>query len=227
MTYDELISDYVDGQLSERERTAFEERLLDDTSLKRNTNATRFTIYAAQQLPTATPPRSFALPASMAQPERAHFDWRFVFRIGSAIAAALFVVLVGLDLSSLLPRQIVLPVPREAPQPTLRIAQVNTESAILPSAASTQFNVIELTQITGLPQARATKSLNTLNKLTPTMIATAIPTTLQTAIELTPMPTLASVVPSDVSTVWTTWPRLLAGAILLLGAGLAILGWRR
>ena len=240
MTHDELISAYVDEQLSESERAVFENLLREDAALQRSMSATRFVIHVAQQLPTATLPHSFMLPASMAQPERMRFNWRFVFRIGSAIAAALFVVLVGLDLSALLPRPtfqsapVIAPSPQEAPQPVL---------------LATQLGIIETVQLTGLPQAprspqlassdsgaeaavtapqaRATKSLNSLSKLTPTMIATAIPTALKTAIALTPVPTLASVVPTDVSQTWATWPRLLAGLVLAFGAVLAFLGWRK
>jgi anti-sigma factor RsiW len=232
MTHDELISAYVDEQLSESERAVFENLLREDAALQRSMNATRFVIHAAQQLPTATLPHSFMLPASMAQPERMRFNWRFVFRIGSGIAAALFVVLIGLDLSALLPRPTFQPTP-----------------VIAPSASSPHLSVIETVQLTGLPQAprspqlassdsgaevavtapqaRATKSLNSLSKLTPTMIATAIPTTLKTAIELTPVPTLASVVPTDVNQTWATWPRLLAVFVLAFGAMLAFLGWRK
>ena len=249
MTNDELISAHLDGQLSERERAAFEHRLYSDAALRREVNVMRYVIRSVQQLPVVALPRNFSLPASMAQPEHNQFDWRLLFRMGSACAAVLFVALVALDLSQGLSRPalqvapVAAPALAPAPQaalPNLLVTHANAEAASLP--AGTQLSVIETTQITQLPvasrsppvasdsaiaapQARATKSLNSLSKLTPTMAATALP--IATVIELTPMPTLASVVPTDVSETWATWPRLLAGVALLVGAALTFLGWRR
>ena len=260
MTNDELISAYVDGQLSEREQAAFEARLRSDDALQRGTDVTRFAIRSAQQLPGVALPRNFSLPASMAQPERASFGWRLWSRVGSAFAAVVFVALVALDLSRGLSHPeietgpiatpaiapAVAPAPQTGLLPTLLVTQAQAKALSAPTLAGTQLNVIETMQLTepssgpqiasadgaesvvAVPQARATKSLNSLSKLAPTLAATLVPmaTTLQATIALTPIPT-ASAMSSDANQSMATWPRLFAGLMLMLGVLLAFLGWRR
>ena len=105
---DELISAYLDGQLNEGERAAFEQRVQADVALRQQMQVTRLMTQTARQLPAPALPRSFVLPNTMARPERARpekarraWDLRMLFRLGSALAMALFVALVGLDLSRL------------------------------------------------------------------------------------------------------------------------------
>jgi hypothetical protein len=101
---DELISAYVDEQLSERERASLEGRIQQEAALRQQVQVTRLTVNSAGQLAPLPLPRAFVLPNAMAVPEkpaRASWDVRTLFRLGSAFAAALFVLLVGLDLSQM------------------------------------------------------------------------------------------------------------------------------
>jgi hypothetical protein len=254
----EKISAYLDGQLSEHERAAFEAHVRSDAALHRQVEVTRFAIRAAQLLPAPASPRSFMLPASMAQPERTSLNWRMVSRIGSAFSAVLFVVLIGLDVGLRLQRpalqssSVAAPIPKAVPQPTLANTPVTdapdtvvAESVLPATLAVTQLSPLPqaprapqlatngindaaaANAVATLPQARATKSLNSHGKLLPTLAATAIPTALQAMLELTPAPTLASVMPTSVNPPIFTWPRALAGVVLALGALLGWLGWRR
>jgi anti-sigma factor RsiW len=111
---DELISAYVDGQLNERERQAFEARMAADPSLRRRVEATRLLVQAARELPPVPLPRNFTLPKSAGAPQRAapSATW---WRLGSALAAAVFVIAIGLDVSGSLSPRAAAPTTASAP----------------------------------------------------------------------------------------------------------------
>jgi RNA polymerase sigma factor (sigma-70 family) len=130
-----------------------------------------------------------------------------------------------------LPSSAAAPIPKTVPQPTLANTPVtdapNTvvaESVLPATLAVTQYSPLPqaprtpqlatngindaaaANAVATLPQARATKSLNSPGKLLPTLAATAIPTALQAMLELTPAPTLASVAPTSVNSPVSTSP---------------------
>jgi anti-sigma factor RsiW len=111
---DELISAYVDGQLNERERQAFEARMAADPSLRRRVEATRRLVQAAHELPPVPLPRNFTLPKSAGAPQRVgpSATW---WRLGSALAAAVFVIAIGLDVSGSLSPRAAVPTTANAP----------------------------------------------------------------------------------------------------------------
>ncbi len=246
---DELISAYMDGRLNVSERAAFESREQHEAGLRQQMQVTRLVAHTASQLPPLPLPRSFVLPAAMAVPEkpaRPSWDLRALFRLGSAFAAALFVLLVGLDL-------------RQLASPAAVVLTPNALATFVPNASSAQ-------SATELPLSLSTRAIQPQNTLpalsadafTPraaianTMVAneiaaaravsaeaetgaqllTATPAPAQTvapvaAAPLTPVPTLSSVVTMPQAN--ATWPltRMLAGISLIIGAVLAVLGWRR
>jgi hypothetical protein len=104
---DELISVYIDGALDGAARQAFEARLASEPDLRRRVDATRRLVQAAAQLPPAGLPRNFTLPASMGKPALTYPSlW---LRMGSAVAAAVFVLAIGLDVSGVLAPRTVAP----------------------------------------------------------------------------------------------------------------------
>lgn len=104
MTEDELISAYVDGQLSGPERAVFETRVQTDAALRRRVAATQLLYREARQLPNAAAPRNFILPRDfgqkqpVAQPKHSLLP-TWVFRIGSAAAALLFVSVLAVEVA--------------------------------------------------------------------------------------------------------------------------------
>lgn len=103
MTDDELISAYVDGRLSESERTAFESRIAQDPALRRRAAATRLLVREARALPSRQPPRNFILPPDIGQKRASAGSRRpafspWVFRMGALAATIVFVSLVALEL---------------------------------------------------------------------------------------------------------------------------------
>jgi hypothetical protein len=121
---DELISDYLDGQLAPEQRVAFDARLSAEPALARQVQATRALVRAARELPAVPVPRNFTLPKSMAAPAAAprRAPSPIWWRLGSALAAAVFVFAVGLDVSGVL-HNVPSAAPAMAPAQTSLVAQ--------------------------------------------------------------------------------------------------------
>jgi len=101
MSDEELISAYLDGQLSAAEHAMFEARLARDPELRRRVLVTRLIVDEARQLPMVAPPRNFILPADAGRrPVAARASLPlWVYRFGALAAALLCVVLVIVDFS--------------------------------------------------------------------------------------------------------------------------------
>jgi hypothetical protein len=95
---DEQISAYIDGVLDSATQEAFEARMTAEPDLRRRVDVTRQLVQTAAQLPPASLPRNFTLPASMGKPSAPPTTLLW-WRVGSALAAAVFVFAVGLDIS--------------------------------------------------------------------------------------------------------------------------------
>lgn len=97
----DLLSAYIDNQLSSSEQAALEARLEREPVLRQTLNELQFTVAALRELEPMRPPRSFALdPASM-HPQRSLWQLPATWmRFGSALAALLLAVTVTLDFSS-------------------------------------------------------------------------------------------------------------------------------
>ncbi|MGD2218505.1 MAG: zf-HC2 domain-containing protein [Gemmatimonadales bacterium] len=101
----ELLSAYVDGQLSERERKQLEARLKEDAALRAELRALHQTVSLVRELPQAAAPRNFILSKSMVQrrrpapaPEPRRVWVAPVLTAATAIVSLLFVVVLVGDL---------------------------------------------------------------------------------------------------------------------------------
>ena len=97
---DELISAYIDGQLDDASRQSFEARIAADPALRKRVEATRTLVQTAHQTPAVAAPRNFTLPRTATAATATHREVpssRSGWRIGSALAAAVFVIAIGLD----------------------------------------------------------------------------------------------------------------------------------
>lgn len=110
---DELLSAYLDGELSEAERVALDARLSQDSALRAELRAMHHTISLVRELPTAPPPRNFLVTRSMVEkrkpaekaslfhlePEKGGKGWLApVLTAASAVASLLFVIVLFGDL---------------------------------------------------------------------------------------------------------------------------------
>ncbi len=135
---DELISAWLDGRLSDAERVAFEARLRAEPALKRRVDATRLLIDTARILPPQPLPRDFTIPLSVAAPRPmpsrvpvSPLGW--FLRVGSALAAAVFVIAIGLDLAGLSAPPAASPAP--ATQAAFVVPPTQSEDSIAADAA--------------------------------------------------------------------------------------------
>lgn len=145
MTEDELITAYVDGQLSAQERAALEARAQGDVALRRRIAATQLLSREAQQLPALAAPRNFILPRDMGakpapspEPRRGGLLPTWLFRLGSLAAAGAFALVVAVELFQ---APAAAPAPMAAPMAApvdavTPIATVRAEAARAESAAS-------------------------------------------------------------------------------------------
>jgi len=101
---DELLSAYLDGELSAGERQLLEKRLTTDPVLLIELEALRHTVALVRDLPQAPIPRNFILPQAVAtQPRpalgRSRRTWpASLLTAATAIASLLFVAVLSLDL---------------------------------------------------------------------------------------------------------------------------------
>jgi len=140
-TEDELISAYIDGKLDDSNRQSFEARIDADPALRKRVETTRLLVQAARRTPAVTPPRNFTLPRPAAARRRDASSSRLGWRLGSALAAAVFVIAIGLDAIGVgqlaqSPALSVPPAPRvaqslaaKAPAPTENSAQDSASGA--------------------------------------------------------------------------------------------------
>ena len=102
---DELLSAYLDGELSAGERARLEARLATDPALRAELDALRRTAALVHDLPTVPVPRNFILPQTMvarprpAPPARPRRAWAApLLTAATAVASLLFVVVLAGDL---------------------------------------------------------------------------------------------------------------------------------
>lgn len=91
----ERLSAYLDGQLSSREQARLVARLEEDADLRAALENLRATRDALRSLPSLKAPRNFTLsPEMVSQPRQKTTPWVPVFRLASALASLLFVLVV-------------------------------------------------------------------------------------------------------------------------------------
>lgn len=118
---EEMLSAYIDGELSPKERARVERHLAQCEVCARNLRTLRQTVGLLRQLPTVPAPRSFVLrPAP--RPVRAGRAYTYL-RAATALAAALLIVALAGDfaLTGLAPAR------KAAPPPTLPVMEKRAE----------------------------------------------------------------------------------------------------
>ncbi len=90
----ELLSAYIDGEITEDERRTLESRLMAEPELQQELTALRQTVALVTQLPTLKAPRDFTLTRAMVAQRRR----LIAFPLVSALSAAAAVVLIALGI---------------------------------------------------------------------------------------------------------------------------------
>ncbi len=133
---EELISAYLDKQVSAEEKDFFERHIASCAPCRAQLEATRSMVAALRAMPALKAPRSFVLPREMARPPRRSFPSLYpALRLATVVAAMAFVVLFAGDLLISRSRGASAPqsVPAAAPAPVAIQAP-----AAAPPAAPTQ-----------------------------------------------------------------------------------------
>jgi hypothetical protein len=93
----ELLSAYIDQQLTAAERAALDQRLENEPALQLALDELRTTVGLLRELPPARPPRSFVLDPQSVAPKRVwSFPW---MQLGSALVAATLLLVFGFVLT--------------------------------------------------------------------------------------------------------------------------------
>ncbi len=93
----ELLSAYIDQQLTSAERAELEQRLEREPALRQVLDELRATVGLLRELPAARPPRSFTLDPQIVAPKR---TWSFPWmQLGSALVAATLLMVFGFVLT--------------------------------------------------------------------------------------------------------------------------------
>jgi predicted anti-sigma-YlaC factor YlaD len=142
---EDLISAYLDQQVTAEEKQFFERHLAACADCRAQLEATRALVAALKAMPAVKAPRSFVLPREMAkQPKRSIFAWYPALRLATVLAAIAFMVLFAGDV--LISRSgggsaVLSSVPMAAPAPQLEQA---AES--MPAPAATEVAVAAPTE---------------------------------------------------------------------------------
>ncbi len=168
---DELLSAYLDGQLSDRERVQLEARLASDAPLQKELEALRRTVAIVSELPRLPVPRNFILPQAMPTHQRQKAVARLrsvgVFPRLTAAAAVAGAFLVITVTSVLLylggARMAATPPPREVPQQLVQetiAVELPTEKAeVTPEAIAPASIPTEAPMLKRAPRSPTAPSL--------------------------------------------------------------------
>jgi hypothetical protein len=143
----ELLSAYIDQQLTAEEQALLEQRLVNDSELRRTLNELRGTVTLLRELPAVRPPRSFTLDPAVVQPRRSWFgNW---MQLGALVTSLLLVVSLTPDLlglfaggsqstppSAAVPYSAETPAAKEAPVPMQAPAAPMVGNAEVPTSVA-------------------------------------------------------------------------------------------
>ena len=247
-----LLSSYIDGELSERERRRVERHLSECERCRWELESLRLTAELARGLPEVETSRSFALSSAPAEVKRDRLGWISGARMAAAVAAVLVVAVLA-GMAGLL-RMDSVEEPLGAPAPVPQMPAAPAPAAAAPTVAPAAAPVPQMARqpamplqaavaapgITAVPvapaavQEMAVKAVEVAATATPTATLTPTPTPIPTH---TPTPT-ATATPSPTATATPTpaplipdevagLPLVLVGVVGLLVAGAAFLVWRR
>jgi anti-sigma factor RsiW len=93
----ELLSAYLDNQLTVAERVALDKRLAADGVLRNELEELRTTRAVLRDLPAVTPPRSFTLDPATVKQRRSFLPWRWSLQLGGGLAGLALVLVFSLQ----------------------------------------------------------------------------------------------------------------------------------
>ncbi len=156
----ELLSSYLDGQVTPAERAALEARLQHEPELRRALDELRATVTALRELPPVRPPRSFTLDPAQHRPRG--WAWARWLQMGSALCALLLGLTITFELAGRgtfdgAPRSAApAPAAPTAPAEAARTSGVTSAPASVPSAAPAEAPaVMQAAAPTAAPAATA------------------------------------------------------------------------
>lgn len=183
---DEVLSSYIDGTLSARERAAVERHLATCPHCMRNMKTLQQTVQLLQQLPQLAVPRVFTLQQAGVAPQPARRNFAFAFlRAATAVVAVLLAVVIAGDL---LIRQAI-------PSPYV----IQDWTAGRESVPATEMVTMKISEPTRVAEALPAKATPTPEPLELTMKAfTATPKPVREKIApTTPVPAPKQAVPTE------------------------------
>jgi len=233
---EELLSAYIDGELSIEEATLVEKHLRECWACTKDLEALRQTVNLVRQLPAVSPPRSFTI-SHLVVPERP-WAWGYVYLKGAtALAALLLIVLLAGDLGF----QYLWAPRMEIFEPMALEATVGAPEAEMevpgetPPAREALDMEAQKVEETPAPLAEATPPAERLGAALPSPEPTPTPEMVSAAESPLPSPapeevTYAGERPERFSAFLPTLRLLegaLFGAFLILGGATALVAWRR
>ncbi len=233
----ELLSAYIDGELSMEEAALVEKHLRECSACTQDLETLRQTVNLVRQLPVISPPRSFTISHLMV-PKRP-WAWGYVYLRGAtALAALLLIVLLAGDLGFQYlwaPRMAALAPEPMALEATVEAPETEIEMPVPPTRETLDQVEAQKVEETPAPLAEATPPAERLGAALPSPEPTPTPE-LVAAVE----PSLPSPVPEGLTYAGERAERFFAllptlrllegallGAFLILGGATALVKWRR
>jgi len=247
---EELLSAYIDGELSIEEATLVEKHLRLCSACTHDLETLRQTVNLVRQLPVVSLPRSLTI-SHLVVPERPR-AWGYVYLRGAtALAAFLLIVLLAGDLgfqylwaprmAAPAPEPMALETTIEAPEATVQALETTVEAPEaeigVPGEAPPAIEQMEAQKVEETPASltKATPPAEGLGAALPSLQPTPTPELVAAAESPLPSP-----VPEGVAYAAERPERFLAflpalrllegalfGAFLILGGATALLAWRR
>jgi len=238
---EELLSAYIDGELSIEEATLVEKHLRECSACTQDLESLRQTVNLVRQLPAVSPPRSFTI-SHLVVPKRP-WAWGYVYLRGAtALAALLLIVLLAGDLGFQYlwaPRMAAPTLEPMALQATVETPEAEIEVPVpgeTPPARET-LDQMEAQKVeeTPAPLAEATPPAEGLGAALPSPEPTPTPELVAAAESPLPSPFPEEVAyggqrPERFFAFLPTLRLLegaLFGAFLILGGATALVAWRR
>ena len=153
MTDLELLSAYLDNQLSPKDRAQIESRLKADSNLQRTLAELGSIKTQLHALPTVKPPRTFTLKPETIR-SRSTFNWIPILNWSTAVAAILFAVVISVDLfrAPLSARQeFAVPMQAPAPEAAMKAADQQNQIAVTPTRTPAAISAVSTSTALAAP----------------------------------------------------------------------------
>jgi len=233
----ELLSTYIDGELSAEEATLVEKHLHECSACTQDLESLRQTVNLVRELPAVSLPRPFTI-SHLVVPERPWARGYVYLRGATALAALLLIVLLAGDLGFQYLWAPRMAAPAPAPMALEATVEVQKEEIKAPEetpAAREALGQMEAQKVEETPLVEATPEAEMFGVALPSPEATPTPEMVAAAESPLPSPlpegvAYASERPARPFVSLSTLrllERALFGAFLLLGGATALVKWRR